>query len=175
MSYSIIFETKIVKLSDGRFLHLDLSGCNNDDVGRSRDDWNGKIYTKDAFIKYAEGFMNKSKPSKETDDFDLKIRSKYCTWYDYGKHLLRMMKRAVTFEELNHLGKYVSFKRIDGAEVVENEKRITLSTEDFSEYLRKKMYEGGCRYRILYTTLETETDIIEAIDGGKSVKIYIGK
>ena len=50
MSYSIIFETKIVKLSDGRLLHLDLSGCNNDTSGRSRDDWNGKIYTEDAFI-----------------------------------------------------------------------------------------------------------------------------
>ena len=44
MSYSIIFETKIVKLSDGRLLHLDLSGCNNDTSGRSRDDWNGKRF-----------------------------------------------------------------------------------------------------------------------------------
>lgn len=175
MSYSIIFETKIVKLSDGRLLHLNLSGCNNDDAGRSRDDWNGKIFTEDAFIQYAEGFMENSKPSTETNDFDLKIRSKYSTWYDYGKHLLRMMKRAIAFEELNHLGKYVSFKRIDGAEVVENGKRITMSTENFSEYLRKKMYEGGCRYRILYTPLETEADVIEALDGGKSLKIYIGK
>mgnify|MGYP004513620085 CR=1 FL=1 len=70
MSYSIIFETKIVKLSDGRLLHLNLSGCNNDDAGRSRDDWNGKIYTENAFIKYAEGFMKDSKPLAEslTDD-----------------------------------------------------------------------------------------------------------
>ena len=100
MSYSIIFETKIVKLSDGRLLHLDLSGCNNDTSGRSRDDWNGKIYTEDAFIKYAEGFMEDSKPAKESDGFDLKIGSRYCTWYDYGKHLLRMMKRAITLDEL---------------------------------------------------------------------------
>lgn len=175
MSYSIIFETKIVKLSDGRLLHLNLSGCNNDDAGRSRDDWNGKIFTEDAFIKYAEEFMTDGQPSEERDCFDLKIRSKCSTWYDYGKHLLRMMKRAVTFEELNHSGKHVSFKRIDGAEVVEDGKRITMSTEDFSEYLRKKMYEGGCRYRILYTPLETEADVIEALDGGKSLKIYIGK
>ncbi len=175
MSYSIVFETKIVKLSNGRFLHLNLSGCNNDDAGRSRGDWNGKIYTEDAFIKYAEGFMADSKPSKETNDFDLKIRSKYCTYYDYGKHLLRMMKRAVTFEELNHLGKYVSFKRIDGAEVEENGKRVTMPTEEFTEYLDKRLYESGFRYKIIYTTLETEADIIEAIDGGKSVKIYIGK
>ena len=48
-------------------------------------------------------------------------------------------------------------------------------TEDFSKYLRKKMYEDGYRYRILYTPLETEADVIEALDGGKSLKIYIGK
>ena len=96
-------------------------------------------------------------------------------FYIFGKHLLRMMKRAVTLEELYHLGKYVSFKRIDGAEVEENGKRITMVAEEFSEYLHKKIYEGGFRYRILYTTLETEADIIEALDGGKSVKIYIGK
>ena len=72
MSYSIIFETKIVKLSDGRLLHLDLSGCNNDNVGRSRDDWKGKIFTKDDFIQYAENFMTGSKPSKESDGWDLK-------------------------------------------------------------------------------------------------------
>ena len=59
--------------------------------------------------------------------------------------------------------------------VEENGKRITMPTEEFSEYLRKKMYEGGFRYRILYTTLETEADIVDALEGGKSVKIYIGK
>lgn len=43
MSYSIIFKTKIVKLSDGRILHLSLRGCNNDTEGRSSDDWRGKV------------------------------------------------------------------------------------------------------------------------------------
>ena len=175
MSYSIIFETKIVKLEDGRLLHLDLSGCNNDNVGRSRDDWNGKIYTEDDFIKYAEGFMKDSQPSKECNGFDLKIRSKYVTWYDYGKHLLRMMKKAVTLEELRHSGKYVSFNRIDGTEVEVDGKWIVMSIEEFREYSRKKMYEGGCRYRILYTLLETEDEIVEALDSGKSVRIYISK
>lgn len=144
MSYSIIFETKIVKLSDGRLLHLDLSGCNNDDNGRSRDNWNGKIYTEDAFIKYAERFIKDSKPIKESDGFDLKIRSKCSTWYDYGKHLLRMMKKSVTLEELRHSGKYVSFNRIDGAEVEENGEHIKMTMDEFSAYVNKKIYEGGC-------------------------------
>lgn len=39
MGYSIIFQTKIVKLSDGRILHLDRRGCNNDTEGRRPDDW----------------------------------------------------------------------------------------------------------------------------------------
>lgn len=42
MSYSIIFKTKTVKLSNGRILHLSLQGCNNDTEGRSPDDWRGK-------------------------------------------------------------------------------------------------------------------------------------
>ena len=52
MGYSIIFQTKIVKLSDGRILHLDRSGCNNDTEGRRPDDWTGKIYTPEAFVTY---------------------------------------------------------------------------------------------------------------------------
>ena len=56
MGYSIIFQTKIVKLSDGRILHLDRSGCNNDTEGRRPDDWTGKIYTPEAFVTYAENF-----------------------------------------------------------------------------------------------------------------------
>ena len=175
MSYSIIFETEIIKLSDGRLLHLDLSGCNNDTSGRSRDDWNGKIYTEDAFIKYAEGFMKDSKPSKESGGFDLKIGSRYCTMYDYGQHLLRMMKRAITLDELNHSGKYVSFNRIDGATVFEDGKEIEMTVKEFSSYYYKKIYNGGISYRINYTLLENEKDIIETFDIGNSVRIYISK
>jgi len=175
MSYSIIFETKIIKLSDGRLLHLDLSGCNNDNSGRSRDDWNGKIYTKDDFIEYAEKFMKDSRPFKESNEFDLKIRSKCSTWYDYGKHLLRMMKRAVTLEELRYSGKYVSFNRVDGATVYENEKEIEMTMEEFDSYYYKKLYNGGIRYRINYTLLETEEDIVNALDSRKPVRIYISK
>ena len=175
MSYSIIFETKIVKLSDGRLLHLDLSGCNNDNSGRSRDDWNGKIYTEDAFIKYAEGFMKDSKPSKECNEFDLKIRSKCSTYLDYGKHLLRMMKKAVTLEELRHSGKYISFNRVDSATVYEDGKEIEMTMEEFDSYYYEKLFNGGIRYRINYTLLETEKDIVEAFESGCGIRIYISK
>lgn len=175
MSYSIIFETKIVKLLDGRLLHLNLSGCNNDTSGRSRDDWNGKVYTEDAFIEYAEGFMKDNKSAKESGGFDLKIGSRYCTMYDYGKYLLRMMKRAVTLEKLNHSGKYVSFNRIDSVTVFEEGKEIEMTMEEFDSYYYEKIYNGGISYRINYTLLKNEKDIIEAFDTGNSVRIYISK
>ena len=175
MSYSIIFEDKVVKLSDGRLLLLDLSGCNNDNAGRSRDDWHGKIFTEDAFMKYAENYMVGSKPAKESDNFDLKIRSRYCTWYDYGKHLLRMLKKAVTFEELKQSGKFVAFKRIDGATVYEDGKAIEMTKKEFDSCFYKKLYNGGIRYKINYTLLKTEEDIVSAFDNGFSVQIFISK
>lgn len=179
MGYPIIFKTKIINLSDGRIMHLNLSGCNNDTEGRSNDDWHGKIYTKDDFIKYAEGFKLDSKPFKESDNFDLKIGNRYCTLYDYGMHLLRMMKKAISYDKLKHSGQYVSFNRIDGVTVIEYGKEIVMTIKEFEEYARKKMYEDGYRYKIRYkinyTLLETENDVIAALDNGKAVKIYISK
>lgn len=54
----------------------------------------------------------------------LKIGSRYCTYYDYGMHLLRMLKRAISFDELTHSGKYVSFSKIDGVTVFEPQKHL---------------------------------------------------
>ena len=174
MSYNIIFKTKIINLSDGRILHLDLSGCNNDTEGRDNDNWKGKIYTKEDFVKYAEEFTINSKPSKESGGFDLKIGSRYCTYYDYGTHLLRMMKRAVSFDELKRSEDYVSFNKIDGATVFEDEKEIKMSVEEFESYYYSRIYNGGIRYKIDTTLLETEKDIISAFDNGDSIRIYIG-
>ncbi len=119
--------------------------------------------------------MKDSKPIKETNSFDMKIRSRYCTMYDYGSHLLRMMKKAVTLEELKHSGKYVSFNRVDGATVYEDEKEIEMTMEEFDSYYYKKLYNGGIRYRINYTLLETEEDIVNALDSENPVRIYIRK
>ena len=175
MSYTIIFETKIVKLFDGRLLYLDLSGCNNDNEGRRRDDWKGKIFTENDFIKYAESFMMGSKPIKESDGFDLKIRSRYCTWYDYGEHLLRMKKKAITFNELKCSGEYITFNRIDGVTVYEDGKEIKMTMKEFNDCFYKKLYNGGIKYRINYTLLNTENDVVNALDNGFSIRIFIGK
>ena len=109
MGYSIIFETKIVKLSDGRIIHFDRSGCNNDDAGRTKGEFTGKLYYIDDFIKRAEGFKKDSKPIKESNGWDLKINSRRATYFDYGEHLLRMLKRAENYQDFV-LNRYVSAK-----------------------------------------------------------------
>lgn len=99
MSYSIIFQTIVLRLPDGRVLHLDRSGCNNDSSGRDKHSFYGKIYTEADFIAYAQGFKADSAPYKESGSFELKIGSRPASMYDYGEHLLRMLKRAPTYAD----------------------------------------------------------------------------
>jgi len=101
MGYPIIFETKIVNLPDGRLLHLSLSGCNNDNEGRDRHEFHGKIYSKEEWNAYIKSFLNDNEDTYE--GFDLKIGNRYCRWKDYAKHLSTMQKRAMTWEELKEL------------------------------------------------------------------------
>lgn len=175
MSYSIIFKTKVLKLSDGRLLHLSLQGCNNDTEGRRDDDWRGKIYTKTKFVEYAENFMKDSKPIKESDGFDLKIGSRYCTWYDYGKHLLRMMDRATSFQDFIHSGRYITFERIDGFDVKEAGNIIFMSPKEFEEYYYHHIYQTSFSYTQKSSLLATEPDIIKAFDDKDVIRICISK
>ena len=86
-----------------------------------------------------------------------------------------MMKKAVSFEELKHCGKYVSFNKVDGVTAIENGKEIVMTIEEFEKYAREKMYEGGYRYRINYTLLDTESKVIAALDNKDTLRIYISK
>lgn len=178
MSYSIIFETKIIKLKDGRLLHLDLSGCNNDTSGRDRGDFNGKIYTEEEFLQKINSFKEGGRPHKECGEFELKIGNRICTYYDYGVHLERMWKRAETWEELDCIGRYVYIESIDGADVWENDCKepTTMTLKEFDDYYYKNLYSGkGIRYSILKTQLKTEEAIVKALDENKTVSFYIGK
>jgi hypothetical protein len=175
MSYSIIFKTKIIQLSDSRLLHLGLSGCNNDNCGRQPDEWHGKIYNKEEFVKTAEKFMEDSVPIKDSASryFDLRIGNRYCTWYDYGQHLLRMMKRAVTFDELKK-EKFVSVYRKTGVTVFEDGKMIPMTNKEFEDYYYNALYgKGSVQYHVNMTPLETEQEIVDALDDGALLKICI--
>mgnify|MGYP001014637049 FL=1 len=98
MSYPIVFQTKVVKINDNEIIHFNRVGCNNDDEGRVANVYEAKIRTIEDFKRMAEGFIINSKPYKETGVFDLKVGSKWCSFYDYGMYLLRALKRADNLE-----------------------------------------------------------------------------
>lgn len=102
MSYSIIFKTIIAKTDDGRIVHFNRSGCNNDDVGRKENEFTAKLYTQEEWEKEIKHWEDIER--YEDDGFDLKIGSRYCQWADYGKHLRTMTKRAKKLSDLHVYG-----------------------------------------------------------------------
>lgn len=173
MSYSIIFETKIVRLSDGRIIHFDRSGCNNDNCGRNKDEFKGKIYTEKDFINKAEKYMENSKPFKESGEFELKIGSRYATMYDYGEHLLRMLNRAERYNEFIK-NRYVKCFYCEKIEITSPEYLI-MPLEEFDFYNMLKKYNTFSYRRIMkYPDLENEKEIITLISDGKYLNFYIG-
>ena len=151
MGYPIIFETKIIKLKDGRLLHCSLQGCNNDTEGRNRGEFQPTIYTVDEFKKRIANFKKDSSPIKRSNCFDLKIGSRLASFYDYGSHLERMLRKAMTLEELKK-ERYFYVLVLDSIE--EKEDRIHFNT-----------YE-----------INTEDEIVKAIEENKHLRaFYIGK
>lgn len=178
MSYSMIFETKIVKLSDGRIIHFDRSGCNNDDSGRRKDDFSGTIYTVDAFMEKIEKLKRDSKSIKECDphDWELKINGRCATRYDYGEHLLRMFKRALSYEELiNTMCFRVEY--LTGIELTKPEHKI-MTVEEFDKMYYDLLYKGkGLSYRRLieFPDIKDEKSIVQLIEEGKPLGFEIRK
>lgn len=173
MSYSIIFETKIVKLSDGRIIHFDRSGCNNDTAGRSKDEFTATIYNKDVFTERAEHYKKDSLPIKSGGSFDLKIGSRPASMYDYCEHLLRMLKRAVSYDEF--IKNYnVYCKHLKAIEVLEPvQKKMTVKEFDAAYYdLRNK---GNLSYRriIDFPSVTDEKYIVSLIDNNEPIEFEI--
>lgn len=175
MSYSIIFETKIIKLKDGRLLHLDLSGCNNDTAGRRRDEFTGTIIPVKDFLEKAEKYKENSTPSSKSDGFDLKIGSRWCTFYDYGEHLLRMLKKAETWDEFANQGRFVRVTKLEKIEVYkEDGTTIELSVDEFCKFFEENRMESF-RYRKFYKTLKSEEEIITALENDEYIIFDIGR
>lgn len=167
MGYPIIFQTKIARLHDGRIMHFDRSGCNNDKGGRVKGEFTATIYTEEEFIKRAEGFMEDSKPYKESQQFDLKICSRYASYYDYGKHLLRMLKRAEDIDKVIS-DNYFYAKYCEQVEILEPEKKV-VTVEEFG----KISYDTRMRYRPLYKFTSDIDNIINLLMNGKHLVITI--
>lgn len=182
MSYSIIFQTKIVDLGDGRIIHFDRSGCNNDDAGREKNIFYAFIYNKEQFIDKAKNYMTDSKPYKDGGDFELKIGSRYASFYDYGMHLLRMLKRADNIEQFKN-NNYFRAAELVGVTVTEPINKV-FSPEEFHNAFYDILYRrgeyanipgGGISYR---RNLEYHYDlskIIPLIEKSAPVEYYICK
>lgn len=94
MSYTIIFQTKIIKLDDGRIIHLSRQGCNNDTEGRQLTVFDGKLYTIQEFEEKIKEYETQYPES------ELKIGDRWSNRRGYAEHLRRMLKRAVTWQQL---------------------------------------------------------------------------
>lgn len=172
MSYSIIFETKICRLSDGKIIHFSLSGCNNDNAGRTRNDWRGKLYdSEEDFLKYVSRF----------DEYDaphvLKINSRWCSQKQYAEHLRRMLNRACSFKDLSLL--YGMSARIFTGETV------FLEDGSCKEYSPKEWdkvcydyWFGHIPSRKMishYKFSSDEKEIVEILENNGPVSFYIGR
>lgn len=176
MGYSIIFETKICKLNNGDIIHFNLSGCNNDDFGRRRDEFQGEYYTAEEW----ENKIREFESVKRHDNFDLKIGSRYVNWIDYGKHLRRMTKRAKTLEEYKkECGFYGDV--FDGIRFYPND-----LDEESIDYPAGSKEIDNITYGLWYGEIKghiwrkhhrisTEEETIEAIKNGNHVSFYFGR
>lgn len=166
MGWTKIFKTVIVKTNDGRILHFDRSGCNNDTEGRRRDEFTLKIYKDEKeFVNYANRFKENSAPYKKGGDFEMIICGRNASYYDYGEHLLRMLHRASSISGFyekhpSFHGKYVVSIQI--TEPIREE----ISPEKFNvcDYLNKY---GKVSYRINTNTFDSLEKILELIDENK--------
>lgn len=169
MSYSIIFKTVIVKANDGRVIHFSRSGCNNDNCGRNKDEFSATIYNSEYdFVNYATGFMHNSKPYKDGGNFDLKIGGRAASDYDYGAHLLRMLKKAKSEDEYG-IGKIHFYGRINKGvfvELVNGEEYNKLIT-DTKEFTHLLFSSDTMRYKHITENLYSISDIFALCDSGR--------
>ena len=170
MGYSIIFETKFVKLADGRLLHLDRSGCNNDTAGRDLSDFSGTIYTENKLKEKVNHYNEMS----SSEGWDLKIGSKHVTYKDYGDHLLRMAKKALPYDEFMSQ-RICTATRYDGVTLLEPEQKDMTAKEFDKEFYDYLYGNKPFSYRRRLTELKGETEIITALENKEPVTFYVGK
>lgn len=176
MGYPMIFETKIVNLSDGRLIHFNRSGCNNDSEGRRLNDWTAKVYTQEAFKNRIESFKNGSKPYRDSQpqECGLKIYGRMATPYDYGEHLERMQRRAYDYKDF--IAEYdIRVKRHDEVDLISPERR-TMTYDEFVEYTSKLPIDSQLRYHIVSARLDlnNEKEFVNEIESGSPLEVYIG-
>lgn len=168
MSYSIVFETKFMKLSDGRIVHFSRSGCNNDDSGRKKNEFEAKILTEDEFIKIYEKYHN----MESDDEFVLKVSNRWVSFKGYAEHLMRMYKRALSFDDF--IKKFrLTAECLIGIEVTEPFKKMMSPDQFDKEYYDIMKLNGHIRYKrcIDYLPMGSEKTLLETIQISKTVPV----
>ena len=175
MSYTMVYQTAFIKLSDGRLLHLDRSGCNNDDAGRVKDVYTPEIITRENLEKRAAKFCKGSIPYKDGGPFDLKIMGREASMYDYGAHLLRMADRAVPYETFIELCN-VRITKFDGIHVIKPVNQI-IPPDEVDKVFYKYLYGNEpFSYKRLESTVDAydEAAVIAATEN-EYIEIYARK
>jgi len=164
MSYSIIFQTKVLDCGDGSVILFSRQGCNNDTVGRKKDVFSAKIYGKSELEKMAKSYMECDKPYKDGGDFALKIGSRPGSMYDYGKHILRALKHCDTIDSFKD--KYIfSAKHFKGIEVTYPfSKRYDNGDILYDIWYRKGDFEGVTEPVHYFHIIDMYNDILDCID-----------
>lgn len=174
MSCSIVFETKIAILSDGRLIHFDRSGCNNDNSGRRKDDWTARILTAHELIKKLNDYQRGKKPFKDCGEFELKVCGKPATMYDYAKHLERMWQRALPYDEF--IKKYqFQVEHLTAVELIQPENKM-MTVEEFHKEFYDILYTSGPTQwynHYEYPDIRDEAKIVDLIEKGEALRITL--
>lgn len=176
MVYDIVHETVILKLSDGRYLHLDSRSPSDSSGEKSHSEFSAAIYTKDELLKKAEEYQRGTGPYVETGQFDIMIRNRKASWYDYGSHLIRLMKRSKPYSFfVNHRIVHVYTQK--STQFIKPEEIIVPSSE-FRNYISLYLYTGEkIAYRHITEEIDrnNEQEVIAAIEQGHNTHFIIGK
>jgi len=170
MSYSIVFETKFLKLKDGRVVHFSRQGCNNDDSGRRKDDFTAEILTVEKFNEKFLFYFNFG------EDYNaLKVGSRWVTYKGYAEHLLRMFNRAKSFEEF--ISAYrLRAERLLEIQVVEPIEKI-MTPDEFDEKYYELIENGPLKYyrNIDFPAIDSEEALVNLITSELPVGFGIWK
>ena len=105
---------------------------------------------------------------------ELKIGSRYATMYDYGEHLLRMLKRAKPYAEfIKSLCFYVN--HLTGIQLHKPEERF-MTVSEFDKEFYKLLYSGsGMTYTRLmeYPDIKDEENLVRLIEAGECLSFEI--
>lgn len=126
-----------------------------------------------------KGYIISTEEGKEKGLFfrncmELKIGSRYATMYDYGEHLLRMLKRAKPYAEFIR-SLCFRVEHLTGIQLHKPEEKF-MTIEEFDKVFYKLLYSGsGMTYTSLmeYPDIKDEENLICLIEAGECLSFEI--